>query len=311
METERYAVTATGRIAILGAEIFATGTRFISADLCVGDEALALVAGQDIVVHCAALSSPWGRFRDFHAANVEATRNVIRACLASGVRRLVHLSTPSIYYDGRPRRGLTEEAPVASRFVNSYTATKWTAECEVLNIPASHLETIVLRPRAVYGKYDRAIVPRIRNVAQRGVFPLIDGGSALVDVTSVNNVARAVIAAIEAPSGALGRAYNITDGEPVKVLSLLNELFSGMGLSVRYRKIPLAVARIAGTLSELAYGVLPGSLEPPITRYTLAVMGLDQTFNITAARHEIGYEPVGETLCALHECGRWWRAQND
>ena len=50
----------------------------------------------DTIVHCAGLSSPWGRKADFVAANVDATRNLIALARTLKVKRFVHISTASV-----------------------------------------------------------------------------------------------------------------------------------------------------------------------------------------------------------------------
>ncbi len=113
----------------------------------------------------------------------------------------------------------------------------------------------MLRPRAVFGEGDRAIVPRVLAVAKRGRFPLIDGGSALIDVTYVGNVVSAIELALRAPREQCGQAYNITNGEPMTVRDLLDRLFAALGLKVRYvplaRPVAFGLARLAESFARV------------------------------------------------------------
>jgi nucleoside-diphosphate-sugar epimerase len=87
----------------------------------------AAVTGCEIVFHVAARAVLWGPRRDFHAANVVGTHNVVAACRRAGVGRLVYTSTPAVVHDGRHLAGIDESAPYADRLEAPYPATKCAA----------------------------------------------------------------------------------------------------------------------------------------------------------------------------------------
>ena len=97
-------VVATGRNRAVGARLEALGVVFEPADLCDRSRVLSIAEGADAVVHCAALSSPWGPSEAFERANVVATESILDACLEHAVPRLVHISTPSVYMGAGDRR---------------------------------------------------------------------------------------------------------------------------------------------------------------------------------------------------------------
>ena len=103
-------VTATGRDPDKGALVAAD--RFVPADLADKGAATALTRGQEAVIHCAALASPWGRKEDFERANIAATAALLEASISARTRRFVHVSTPSIYGEHVHREGLTEASPL-------------------------------------------------------------------------------------------------------------------------------------------------------------------------------------------------------
>jgi len=100
------------------------------------------------------------------------------------------------------------------------------------------LDAVILRPRAIFGETDTALLPRLLRVARRGYLPLIDGGRAIVDLTYVENAADALIAAAIRPQGFSGEAFNISNGEPVAIRDLFARIAHGLGLQVRTISIP-------------------------------------------------------------------------
>jgi len=243
----------------------------------------------DVVVHCAALSSPWGRWSEFEHANVTGTAQAFAFARRVGARRFVHISSPGIYAAPRDRLAIREHEVDPSRPMNHYIRSKLHAEA--LLRAADGPEVVVLRPRGIIGPGDPALVPRLLRVHERVGVPLMHGGRGLVDLTAVENVALAVRLAAEVPEAA-GLAFNVTNGEPRPFVELLDQLLTGLGLPLRHRRLPAGlVYGVAGVL-EAVCGVLPGRPEPPVTRYTVSTITHSQTLDITRAREVLGYEPV-------------------
>lgn len=284
-------VTAIGRNRAKGEALAKRGIRFLAADLADEGAIKAACQGQEAVFHTGALSSPWGAPAAFHAANVLGTRHIVDGCLQHGVSRLIHVSTPSIYNSYQDHLGVREDAPLPPRPVNEYARTKLLAEAEVQRGFAAGLPVVTLRPRAIFGPGDQAILPRLIQVAKRGRMPLINGGRALIDLSYVENVVDALLLGLTAPERCLGRAYNITNGEPMELRVLLTTLFERLGMQVKLIELPWGLAwGIASTL-EAVYRLLPGQPEPPLTRFAIGSIGLSQTLDISAARLELGYTP--------------------
>lgn len=304
-----WTVTGIGRNAEAGRALEAAGIAWRRIDICQQPhETAEACVGQDYVIHCAALSSPWGRYRDFEAANVAGTINVTTGCLRHGVKRLVHVSTPSIYFDYRDRLLVSEQDTLPDRAVNAYAATKLRAERVVREAGARGLSAIVLRPRAIFGPGDGALFPRLMRVNERRGIPLIRGGEALLDLTYIDNVVDALVLSCLAPETASGRAFNISNGEPVKLTALLERLFEQLGLPLRTMKLPLGAALAAGSLAEQAYRLIPWlGPEPPFTRYTVALLAYSQTLDISAARETLGYNPRIGIDEGLRRFADWWR----
>lgn len=286
-----YRVRATGRDERVALRLKALGAEVRLADLTRADDLKDLLTGVETVFHCAGLSSPWGRWAEFHAANVVATERLLKAARAAGCARFVFTSTPSVYVAAHDRLGLTEESPVARPFANAYAATKHAAEQRVLAAAGPDFFCSAIRPRALLGPDDKVLAPRIVRIARRGSFPLLRGGRALIEPTDVRDAAIAHIRADQAGVRASGRVYNISGGEAVTVKALATAVFDAIGLAPRFRRAPLGIAMATARTLEVLCAALPGRPEPPVTTYSLKTLAWSQTFDLSRARNELGWAP--------------------
>ncbi|MCA9540974.1 MAG: NAD(P)-dependent oxidoreductase [Myxococcales bacterium] len=300
-------VTATGRDLAAGEALRARGLNFVAADLTDAAAVDRLCAAQTHVVHCAARAASWGPYDAFWQANVLATRHVAEATRRAG-GHLVHISTPSIYVARRDQFDVPEDAPLPPP-INHYAATKHLAELEVDQAHAAGLSVITLRPQAILGPGDTTLMPRILGLAARGTLPVIGDGSMTLAVTGVENAIDAIEAALAAPPAALGRKYNITDGEAVRLQAVLDQVFALLGVQCRRRHISRGLAWMLAGLVETLWRLLRRG-EPPLTRYAVCLLGYGRTLDISAARRDLGYAPrvpLDETLARFAD---WWRQAN-
>ncbi len=290
---EGRAVTVCGRTP--APDLEARGVRFLHADLGDTDAVRAACAGAETVFHVAAKVGVWGPAAEYHRANVLGTRAVIEGCRRHGVRRLVYTSTPSVVYNGRDLAGADESLPLTRACPSPYPLTKAAAEAEVLAAHSGGLCTVALRPHLIWGPGDPHLVPRILARARAGRLRIVGDGRNRVDMVHVENAADAHLeaeAALAAPaSPAGGRAYFITNGEPVVIWDWINQLLVALGERPVNRRVPLAVARAAGAALEAAWSLLPLRGEPPMTRFVAEELAKDHWFDISAARRDLGYEP--------------------
>lgn len=301
-------VVFTGRRAAAAAEVrrFAPAARWCRLEHGTPGASRILIdcaARADAIVHCAALSSPWGSRDAFHRANVASAAEVANACRAAGVRRLVHVSTPSIYFDFKDRLGIAEDAPLPKP-ANEYARTKALAERLVAR--DHHAETAILRPRALFGPWDTTLVPRLLRVLERGGFPLMRGGRALLDLTYVDNAVDAIVLALTAPLSQRVAVYNVSNGEPIEVRTLLAKISDIFGVPVRTRRVwwPAASALARGLE---VWGALAGR-EPPLTRYTAGVLAFSQTLDIRAIARDLGYAPRVSIEEGMRRYAAWMTA---
>lgn len=304
-----YQVTATGRNRAIGKQLEEKKITFIPADLRDSTAIRALCRNQDVVVHCGALSSPWGNRQDFYQINYLGTKHVIEGCKHHHVQRLIYVSTPSIYNQSNNQLDLTEQSPIPKRKINAYAHTKWLAEQAIDKAYQEGLPVITIRPRAIFGPKDSAIFPRLLQAYHRGGIPLFKGGTNQIDLTYVDNAVDALIRCIQAPQRCLGKKYNITNDDPRPFLELLQILFRELEIPLKTKKIPYPIAYWAASIMEVSYRLLAPSKEPPFTRYAINVIGVSQTFDISLAKQELGYVPRISIEEGIQRFADWWRKQ--
>jgi nucleoside-diphosphate-sugar epimerase len=252
-------------------------------------------SGVDVVVHTAAKAGVWGRAADFHATNVAGTENVIAACKAAGVRRLVYTSTPSVVHGGGDLEGADESAPYPAHFDAAYPETKAAAERAVLAADGADLATVALRPHLIWGPGDPHLIPRVISRAKAGKLRRIGTRPVKVDVTYVDNAADAHVLAVEKldiGTPPAGKAYFISNGEPVELWEFLNRVLAAAGVPPVTKAVAAWKARLAGRVLERAYRWLRLPGEPAMTRFVAAQLSTSHWYDISAARRDLGYEPA-------------------
>lgn len=305
-------VVATGRNTEIGKVLTRQGIRFEPADLSDRNRLMALGNGREVIFHCAALSSPWGRRKDFHEANVRGTLHVAQSANANEAR-LVHVSTPSIYFEYFDKLNISEFDPLPAKMVNRYAATKYEAEEVIKALVHIHgLKAVMLRPRGIFGPYDSVLMPRLIAAAKAGRVPLINGGKAVIDVTYVENVVDAMLlAAKEDHPGWNGQAYNISNGRAIVLKDLIAKAFGALDIPYKTRNVPYWLAKPAAFLMEEAAWLSSKGREPKFTRYTVGVFSFDHTLNITRARNDLGYEPRVGIEEGIARYADWYRSQGN
>lgn len=299
-------VVAAGRNRAALDRLRAEGAETVEADLAALS---AMPVRADVLVHAAALSTPWGRWREFREANVDGTEAMIALAERQGIRRLVFVSSPSIYSARRHQHLVREEDVDEDSRMSLYIRSKIEAERLLQTALAAGRirELVILRPRGLIGPGDPSLLPRFVAASRRRGIPLFDGGRNEVDITCVENAAHALLLA--ASSGdAAGGVYNITNGEPAPLGELLRRFFDAMGEEARFITVDLRVLSALAVVLERVYALLPSRFEPPFTRYTVATLAYAQTLDISRARAELGYEPTVPLSEGIRRVGEHLRA---
>ena len=276
-------------------------------DLASAEQVLDACAGIDAVVHVAAKAGHWGSFDDYFDANVAGTDNLIAACRYHGVPRLVHTSSPSVVHAGGDLEGVDESAPYATEFLAHYPRTKAVAEQKVLAANDEHLATVALRPHLIWGPGDQHLLPRLIQRRKAGRLRFIGEPGKRIDTVYIDNAVDAHLMALDAlkPGAACaGKAYFITNGEPLATEDIINRLLAAFGLPAEDRRIPRKLAWALAIAMEAAWTWLPLKGEPLLTRFLVEQLSTAHWFRIDAARRDFGWTPrvsIAEGLKRLRD----------
>jgi nucleoside-diphosphate-sugar epimerase len=247
------------------------------------------------VIHVAAKTGVWGPYEDYYRANVLGTRSVLDACMASGIRRLVYTSTPSVIHAGGDIEGVDERVPLATRFETAYPATKADAERLILAANGPQLGTVILRPHLIWGPDDPQLTARILARGKAGRLRLVGNGLKLIDSVFIDNAVDAHLLALDrvAPGASCaGKAYFITQGEPIPQRELINGILKAGGLPPCEKSISPKAAYAVGLIMEIIWRALNRQDEPLMTRFVAKQLATAHWYDISAAKRDLGYEPL-------------------
>jgi nucleoside-diphosphate-sugar epimerase len=292
------------------ADLDALGVDQVQADIANVDAVERAVTGCDVVFHVAAKAGIGGRYRDYHRVNVTGTEVVLNACRRHGINRLVYTSSPSVVFDGRDMEGVDESVPYPVHHDAPYPATKAQAERLVLAANGPDLATVTLRPHLIWGPGDTHLVPRILARGRAGRLRRIGGTSKLIDSVYIDNAAQAHLLAADrlAPGSSIaGRAYFISNGEPLPLWDLVNRILAAGSVAPVTRSVPLWAALAAGWCLEKVYAMLWPDAEPPMTSFLARELATAHWFDVTAARCDLGYVPHVSIDEGMRRLAEWLR----
>ena len=302
LAAEGWDVRALARSDAAAEKVRGRGAEAVAGDL---DDLAAMSAGAqgcEVCFHAAAKVEDFGDPADFERLNVRGTENVIAACREAGVRRLVHVGTEAALMAGEPLVNINEDAPLRPDSPVLYSSSKAKAEQRVRAANGDGLETVVVRPRFVWGKGDTTLLPALVEMVRAGRFRWVCGGRHLSDTTHIDNTVEGLfLAATRAPAGGV---YFVSDGEPVVFRDFITSMLATQGVTIPDKSAPARLAGAMAVVSERAWRLLrrPGS--PPLTRFAVWVSSQECTLDISRAREEMGYEPVTTREAGLAELNR-------
>ena len=290
LASEGWKVRALARSDSSAAKVAEAGAEPVRGDLDDVESMRAGAQGCEVAFHSAAKLGGWGERDEFVRGNVAGTVNALVACGAAGVRRFVHVGTEAALLAGEPLVNADETWPLRPDSSAHYPATKAMAEERVRRAAGNGFETVVIRPRLVWGPGDTTLMPIMVQTMESGRFAWIGGGRHLTDTTHVDNVVEGLM--LGAERGRSGEAYFVTDGEPAEFRDFISRLVATRGVHAPDGEMPAAVAGAAAAVAEALWSALPLPGEPPVTRLAVWLSSQECTLDISKARRELGYEPV-------------------
>jgi nucleoside-diphosphate-sugar epimerase len=280
-------------------KVAALGAEPAMGELGDRDALRAAAAGCEVAYHAAAKVGDWGPWREFEQATVEGTRNAIEASAEAGVRRFVHVSTEAVLIAGDPLVNVNEQNPRRPDSRAPYSRSKAMAEEIAVNASRDGFETVVVRPRFVWGAGDETLLPELVGMVKSGRFAWIGGGRHRTDVTHVDNVVHGLLLAAE--RGGAGEIYFVTDDEPVVFRDFVSEMLVTQGADPPGRSMPVPLAWALAAGGEGVWRLLRLKGSPPLTRFAYWVSSQECTIDVSKAKRELGYAPVRARADGMQE----------
>jgi len=271
----------------------AQGVEFAEGDITDPASLENACRGCDVVYHAAAKVGDWGPWREFEQVTIDGTRNVIEAAIAAGVRRVVHISSITVfgYY--------TKDQTIDETFETGYKVYRWAyysrSKLAAERIAraaqeAGRIEVTVIRPAWIYGERDRATIARLVAMVRKGKAKILGRGDNRLNVVYAGSVAAAAITAAELPA-ANGEVYNCSNDGVITQQEYFDLLARSLGAPPVKRRVPYRLAYSAGFVLE-CIGHLMRTKKPPfVTRYAVWLMGRRSYFSAEKARRELGWQP--------------------
>lgn len=285
-------VSIIGRDKLKAQALIAKGINFHKVDIRNIEELNKVFDCIDVVIHCAAIASPYGKWEQFRSINIDGTKNIVNMCIKYKVKRLINISTPSVYFDYTNRTNIKESDPLPKAQVSFYGQSKLIADSFIKeSVNKEKLHIVSLRPRAIFGIGDKTITPRIMNSKILGKVPLINKGNALHDITYIDNVVDAIILAIESDNKTNGQIYNITNDKPLQIDKIFELFHKSFNIHYRTMFINYRLISTIAFITESIFKIFQIKREPKLTRLGVGLFAHSQTLDIQKAKDELGYMP--------------------
>jgi nucleoside-diphosphate-sugar epimerase len=297
---------------------------WVRGDITKYEDVESACQGVNCVFHIAALVGPYFPKEAYKAVNYDGTVNVVRACRALGVPKIVMSSSPSTRFDGTNfRRVVGEDLPIRppGQFLAPYAETKAMGEVYCREAcDGDRLLTVAVSPHQVYGPRDNLFLASfLRSAARLRIF---GSGENEISMVYVDNYCHGLMlgeTALYPGSPALGKFYVITDGVYVKIWHALDTAVTTLGFPSILAKVRVP----ACIMTSIAWGVvLVGKmlkLLPSVRDYVnkgrgpfklnpfaVKMMTIDRSFDISAARKDLKYEPLVPFDMAWDNTIKWY-----
>ena len=267
------------------------------------------IAGCQAIIHTAAIAAAGGPRQWFERINIIATDVLLDAAWEAGCNVFVFCSSPSVVFDGKSQRNINESTPYPTRWLADYPRTKAIAEQHVLSRANANFQTCALRPHLIWGRNDNHLMPRLIDRARRGRLRIVGDGKNIIDTVHVEAAAQAHVRAMQkllsGDPSINGKPFFLTDNAPIGCWDWINQILKTADQPVPAKRISLNAAYRIGHVLEIAYRLSGTKAEPPMTRFVALQMAVDHTYDISAARKLLNYEPIESRSEKLSEISDW------
>ncbi len=260
------------------------------------------------VFNLAAMMDVWRPLGDYRAVNVAGATNVCEAALAAGVRRLVHMSSSSVYGMGLGRPA-TERFPLRP-FDDPYPLTKAEGDRVVQRMIAERgLPAVIIRPDQIFGPGDQLHFGQMADRLSSGKGIVVGPGDNAMPFVYVSDVIDGLMIALDHPRAA-GEAFNITNDRPLTQMEFLSAIAHEIGARAPRLRVPYGVLYAAGYGAERIARLSGSVRRPPITRLGVAFFGTDNRYDIRKARFQLGFVPRIPIREGVRLTAAWYRSKS-
>jgi nucleoside-diphosphate-sugar epimerase len=279
-------------LALPGEDVRALEARGVTVhrgDIRATETLLPAMEGVGAVLHLAGMIGVWRPLSDYLEVNAAGTEKVCRAALAADVRRVVCVSSWTVY-----GMGLGEPCAEDRRltpFPEPYALSKAEGDRVVQRLIAeAGLPGVIVRPGTFFGPGDELHFARIadRLRARRGI--IVGRGDNELPMVYVTDVVQGLLLALDHPA-AVGEAFNITTDAPLTQQEFFAAVASEVGAPAPRLHVPYRPLYAAAAAAERIWSVVRPAQQPPLTRLGVNVFGTSNVHAIDKARSLLGYQP--------------------
>lgn len=261
------------------------------------------LAGDIDVFHTAGVIHPT-KVADFYAVNLDGTRAILAKASEHGARRFVHVSSNSPFgTNSHPDDRFRNDEPYHPYY--GYGDSKMQAELAVFEAVEAGLDAVLVRPPWFYGPHQPPRQTTFFKMVRTGRFPVFAGGHQTRSMVYVDNLVQGLVRAELAPTApGLGwwiadeRSYTITEIIETVGCALADE---GFEVSPNRIRVPDMVARAA----ELADKMIQRTGRYHQQIHVLGEMNKNIACDISAAQHDLGYQPQVALYDGMRRSIRW------
>ena len=242
----------------------------------------------DIVFHCAAFVSDWGKRQIFEEVMINGTENVCKAASESKVKRLVKISTNDVF--GLSEENVMDETFPLTPWNEPYPDTKLVAEKVAWKYyEEKKLPVTMVYPCWIFGPGDKTFVPHLADAVLKGEMVFFRK-NAIVWPTYIENLID-LLMLISEDEKAVGNGYLVHDGESTTLEEFTNSLAAAIGAKAVKLHLPYGLVYFVAILMEFFGKIFQKKDRPLLTTYTVKNLGSRLRFSIDKAKRELGWEP--------------------
>jgi nucleoside-diphosphate-sugar epimerase len=265
---------------------------------------VAPMRGVEQAIHLAGMMDVWRSLDDYRAVNVIGTENVCRSALAAGVRRLVHMSSSSVY--GMALGVAVREDRSLAPLQDPYPMSKAEGDRLVQRmIIKDRLPAVIIRPDQIFGPGDELHFARMADRVRARKAIIVGSGRNAVPFVYVTDVVQGLLLALDR-EGAAAQAYNITNDQALTQEAFFGAIAREIGAPPPRVHVPYGALYAAGYAAERLAVLTHSWRRPPVTRLGVAFFGTDNRFSIEKARRELGYAPQVPLREGVRLAAHWY-----